>query len=74
VEACDAGRFAIYPLMMIDQGIELLTGRPAGGRGPDGASPPGSVNRLVEDRLTLFAKARRRLRDRDDGDGSHDSG
>jgi predicted ATP-dependent protease len=58
VEACAAGRFAIYPIGVIDQGIELLTGRAAGERGADGHYPDGSVNRLVEDRLALFAKVR----------------
>jgi lon-related putative ATP-dependent protease len=59
VEACTAGRFAVYPIATIDQGIELLTGRTAGERGADGSYPEGSVNRLVEDRLAQFAKARR---------------
>ena len=58
VEACAAGRFAVYPIRTIDQGIQLLTGRAAGERGGDGRYPDGSVNRLVEDRLAAFAKAR----------------
>jgi predicted ATP-dependent protease len=58
VQACAAGRFAIYPIGEIDQGIELLTGHAAGERGADGHYPDRSVNRLVEDRLALFAKAR----------------
>ena len=33
VEACAAGRFAVYPIRTIDQGIQLLTGRAAGERG-----------------------------------------
>ncbi|SLN24266.1 Lon protease family protein [Oceanibacterium hippocampi] len=59
VEAVRKDRFRIYPVASIDQGIEILTGRPAGARGPDGAYPEGSVNRLVEDRLRRFADARR---------------
>jgi lon-related putative ATP-dependent protease len=58
VEACAAGRFAVYPIGTIDQGIALLTGRAAGARGADGRYSEASVNRLVEDRLALFAKAR----------------
>jgi lon-related putative ATP-dependent protease len=58
VEACAAGRFAVFPVRTIDQGIQLLTGRAAGERGGDGKYPEGSVNRLVEDRLAAFAKAR----------------
>jgi len=59
VDACAAGRFAIYPVGTIDQGIALLTGQPAGERGGDGSYPAGSVNRLVEERLKQFAKARK---------------
>jgi lon-related putative ATP-dependent protease len=59
VQACAAGRFAIYPVQTIDQGIGLLTGLPAGERGVDGAYPAGSVNRAVEERLKQFVKARK---------------
>jgi predicted ATP-dependent protease len=59
VAACAAGQFAVYPVQTIDEGIQLLTGREAGERAADGRYPEGSVNRLVEDRLTTFAKARR---------------
>ncbi len=59
VQACGAGRFAIYPVQTIDEGIALLTGRMAGERGSDGKYPAGTVNRLVEERLKAFAKARK---------------
>ena len=36
IEACRAGRFAVYPIATIDDGIALLTGLAAGARGPDG--------------------------------------
>jgi predicted ATP-dependent protease len=58
IEACSAERFAVYAVRTIDQGIRLLTGREAGRRGGDGLYPAGSVNRLVEDRLAAFARAR----------------
>jgi lon-related putative ATP-dependent protease len=58
VEACAAGRFAVYPVCTIDEGIRLLTGRDAGERSSDGRYPDGSVNRLVEDRLAAFARVR----------------
>lgn len=61
VTACADGRFAIYPITTIDQGIALLTGREAGTRGADGVFPDASVNRLAEDRLRQFAQARRSL-------------
>lgn len=59
VEACTAGRFAIYPVQTIDEGIALLTGRSAGDRASDGEYPIRSVNRLVEDRLKQFAEIRK---------------
>ena len=61
VEACGEGRFAVWPVSHVDEGIELLTGRPAGARGEDGLYPHGTVNRLVEDRLREFAATRRRF-------------
>ena len=61
VAACASGRFAVYLIRTIDEGIQLLTGRVAGERGADGKFPEGSVNRLVEDRLASFAKARQAL-------------
>ena len=59
VEACREGRFHVYPVETIDQGIELLTGVPAGVRGEDGAFPDGSVNARVEARLAAFAEKAR---------------
>ena len=59
VDACATGRFAVWPVETVDQGIALLTGLPAGERGADEAYPAGSVNRLVEDRLRSFARARK---------------
>jgi predicted ATP-dependent protease len=59
IDACQAGRFAVYPVEHIDDGIELLTQVPAGQRMPDGTYPDGTVNRMVEDRLRQFAETRR---------------
>ena len=61
VEAARTGQFRIYPIETIDQGIELLTGFPAGAREDDGKFPKGSVNRRVEDRLIALAQQRRRF-------------
>jgi lon-related putative ATP-dependent protease len=59
VKACTDGRFAVYPIATIDEGISLLTGVPAGIRGADGYYPVDSINRRVEDRLRAFAHVRR---------------
>ena len=70
VEAARAGRFAIYAVETIDQGVELLTGVPAGARGADGAFPEGTINRKVEERLSHLAEARRRFAAPGGGDES----
>lgn len=59
VEAVRAGQFHIYAVRHIDEGIELLTGVPAGQRQPDGTYPPGSVNDRVIRRLRQFAQTLR---------------
>ncbi|NWG75154.1 MAG: AAA family ATPase [Rubrivivax sp.] len=56
VEAAAAGQFHIYPVETIDQGIELLTGLPAGERDESGHFPEGSINQRVEARLAALAE------------------
>jgi lon-related putative ATP-dependent protease len=58
IDACAGGKFAVYPVATIDDGIALLTGIPAGERAGDGLYPTGSVNWLTEDRLRAFARIR----------------
>ncbi|MSP00005.1 MAG: ATP-binding protein [Acetobacteraceae bacterium] len=55
-EACASGKFSIWPIETIGQGIELLTGHAMGERGVDGIYPEGTVNRAVVDRLERFAR------------------
>jgi predicted ATP-dependent protease len=56
VSAVREGRFHIYAVKTIDEGIEVLTGVAAGARGSDGAYPEGTVNSLVEKRLREYAE------------------
>lgn len=58
VEAAAAGQFRIYPVTTIDEGIELLTGVPAGTRNAKGKYPKGTINFLVEQRLQAMAERR----------------
>lgn len=58
VDACAGGTFFIFPIATIDEGIALLTGRPAGTREKNGQFADGSVNRLVEERLKAYARIR----------------
>lgn len=59
IDACKAGRFAVYPVATIDEGVALLTGCAAGERGADGMYPLDSINRRAEERLRAFAYIRR---------------
>jgi lon-related putative ATP-dependent protease len=59
VAAAREGRFHIYAVSTIDEGIELLTGMPAGARGADGTFPADTINDRVERRLSAFADAAR---------------
>ena len=56
VQAVKDGRFHIYAVKTIDEGIELLTGRQAGKIRPDGTYPIGTVNNLVDQRLREYAE------------------
>lgn len=51
VESVSNGDFNIYPITDIDQGIELLTGIPAGLPSEDGNYPENTVNGRVQARL-----------------------
>jgi lon-related putative ATP-dependent protease len=59
VAAAASGRFHIHPVRSIDEGIEILTGLPAGERDPEGRFPEGSLNGRVEARLAAYAEAAR---------------
>ncbi len=59
VEAVEAEQFHIYPIAHIDQGIELLTGAPAGEVQSDGSYPVGSINYKVQKRLESLSRGMR---------------
>ena len=65
VQAVTKGKFHVYPIESIDQGIELLTGVPAGESDDEGAYPEDTINGKVQARLKKFADA-------EDGNGSSD--
>lgn len=56
IEAVRQGKFHIYPVKTIDQGIEILTGVPAGEPGADGSYPAGTVNALVSQKLKEYTE------------------
>ena len=74
VAAAKKKQFSIWPIASIDEGIERLTGIPAGERGPDGRFPDDSINARVEARLIGFAEARRRFGAKGEGGENNEKG
>lgn len=56
VNAVAVGKFHIYPIKTIDEGIELLTGMEAGAAEENGRYPTNTVNGRVVARLEAWAK------------------
>lgn len=56
VQAVKAGKFRIYQIATIDEGIEVLTGVPAGEMKADGTYPEGTVYAAVDAKLRGYAK------------------
>ena len=69
VGAVKDGTFHIYEAKSIDQGIEILTGVPAGERNKDGSYPGGTVNQLVDRRLQELASSLKGFYSHVPGDG-----
>lgn len=78
IDSVRKGLFHIYTVNTVDEAIELLTGVPAGERGPDGLYPEETINRRVDDRLRQMAEAMRQFgrRPREGGraEGAEDAG
>jgi len=56
VEAVKDGKFQIYAVSTINEGIEILTGKKAGEKKADGTYPKGTINALVNDKLKSLAE------------------
>ena len=56
IDAVKNKKFHVYAISTIEEGIEVLTGVPAGKRDKDGHFPAGTVNRLVYEKLKKYAK------------------
>jgi len=71
VDAVAAGRFHVWTVRTVDEGIELLTGVPAGERGADGRYPPDSVNGRVDRKLYDLADKLNKFGQPPKDDGGH---
>ena len=56
IEAVKNNKFHIYAISTIDEGIELLTGVPAGNKDENGNFPAGTINYLVYNKLKKYAE------------------
>jgi lon-related putative ATP-dependent protease len=65
VDAVKAGTFSVYPIDRVEEGLEILTGMPAGEIRPDGTYPEGTVNYLVMARLNEISEALEKKKDKE---------
>ncbi len=56
-EAVKEGKFFIYPIQRVEEGLEIITGMQVGGLREDGTYPEGTINYLVVKRLTEISEA-----------------
>lgn len=56
IEAVKNKQFHIYSISTIEEGIEVLTGVPAGKKDRDGHFPAGTINYLVYEKLKKYAE------------------
>ena len=54
IDAVKSGKFHIYAVSTIDEGIEILTGVPAGKQNANGKYPAGTINYLVYEKLKKY--------------------
>ena len=57
VDSVKNKKFHIYAVSTIEEGIEVLTGVPAGKKDKEGKFPAGTINHLVYEKLKKYAKA-----------------
>jgi predicted ATP-dependent protease len=61
VQSVKDGKFHIYSVKTIDQGIEILTGIPAGEKNAAGFYPENTIHFLVDKKLKEFAEGLKRF-------------
>ncbi len=74
VDAVKEGKFHIWPIKTIEEGIYLLTGMEAGELQPDGTYPEGTLFRKVDDRLKEIAEIVKSFGKEQESGGKDDDG
>jgi hypothetical protein len=67
IAAVAEGRFHIYRVATIEEGIEVLTGVPAGKPGEEGDYPAGTVFGAVQQKLKTYMEQALRLKKQMEG-------
>ena len=73
VEAVREGKFFIYPILKADEGLEIVTGIPAGELLDDGTYPEGTVNYLVVKRLTELSESMEKKKEKEKDEGKENN-
>ncbi len=68
VDAVREGKFLIYPIDRVEEGLEIFTGMPAGELRSDGTYPEGTVNFLIARRLEELSAALKEKKEEKDKD------
>ena len=63
IENVKNGKFHVYAISTIDEGIEILTGVPAGKQNKEGKFPSGTINYLVYEKLRKYFENSKKLID-----------
>ncbi len=66
VEAVKEGKFFIYPIQRVDEGLEIITGMQVGELRDDGTYPEGTINYLVVKRLAEISEALEKKKEKEE--------
>ena len=66
VDAVQDGKFSVYTIDRMEEGLEILTGMPVGELQEDGTYPEGTVNYLVTKRLTEIGEALEKKKEKEE--------
>ncbi len=72
VKAIEDGQFHIYAVETVDEGVEILTGIPAGKPDEEGKYPPDTINGKVDERLRALAEGLRAFTKEGEGEEEKD--
>jgi lon-related putative ATP-dependent protease len=66
VDAVQDGKFSVYTIDRMEEGLEILTGMPVGELQEDGTYPEGTINHLVTKRLTEIGEALEKKKEKEE--------